>query len=116
MVVDVIRLVSGDDKPLVVLTLTDDISNTPYDLSPVSTTVFVRFRQAGTTDTLSTIQCTKLTTGADGKVQFNFVGGVLDVPPGMYEGEVVIDESGGRQTVYDLLRFRVRQNFTDPIE
>jgi len=114
MAVDVIRLVSGDDKPVVILTLTDDISGSPYDLTPVNTTVSVKFRAAGTQTTLSVIACSKVGTGADGRVQFTFAGGVLDVPPGMYEGEVVIDENGLLQTVYDLLRFRVRENFAAP--
>ena len=47
----------------------------------------------------------------DGKVQFNFANGVLDVDPGEYEGEIVVDQNGSLQTVYDVLRFRVRSNF-----
>ena len=111
MSLDVVRLVSGDDKPVVVLTLKDDISGQPYDLTPVDTEVFVQFRAAGSTDTPTTITCQKLGSGSDGRVEFNFTGGVLDVPPGMYEGEIVIKEAGFTQRVYDTLRFRVRENF-----
>lgn len=115
MAIDVIRLVSGDDRPVVLLTLTDEITGVPYNLLPASTTVSVRFRTAGSQITLSTITCAKVSGGTTGQVQFSFVGGVLNVPPGMYEGEVVINEGGFVQTVYDILRFRVRERFRLPV-
>lgn len=111
MAVDVIRLVKGDERPVIVLTLTDDITNSPIDLSLSTTTVQVKFRKAGTTTLLSTMNCSKLSGGTTGQVQFNFSGGVLDVDPGMYEGEIVISFNGDIQTVYDTLRFTVRENF-----
>jgi len=111
MATDVIRLVEGDEKPLIVLTLTDDITGTPIDLSAATTTVSVKFRKAGTTTLLSTISCTKLSGGTTGQVQFGFSGGVLDVDAGAYEGEVVVDYNGAVQTVYETLRFTVRANF-----
>ena len=111
MATDVIRLVEGDEKPLIVLTLTDDITGTPIDLSSASTTVSVKFRKAATTTLLSTISCTKLSGGTTGQVQFGFSGGVLDVDAGAYEGEVVLDYNGAVQTVYETLRFTVRANF-----
>jgi hypothetical protein len=111
MATDVIRLVEGDEKPLIVLTLTDDITGTPIDLSAATTTVSVKFRKAGTTALLSTIPCTKLSSGTTGQVQFGFSGGVLDVDAGAYEGEVVVDYNGTVQTVYETLRFTVRANF-----
>ena len=111
MAADVIRLVKGDERPVIVLTLTDDVTRSPIDLSLSTTTVAIKFREAGTTTLLSTINCTKLSGGTAGQVQFDFLGGVLDVDPGMYEGEIVIDFSGQVQTVYDTLRFTVRENF-----
>ena len=111
---DAIRLVQGDAKPVVIISLTDDVSGGPLDISSAATTVRVRFRKSGTTTLLSTINCTKVTDGTDGRVQFDFAGGVLDnVDPGQYEGEIVVDTSGaGTQTVYELLQFRVRENLT----
>jgi hypothetical protein len=111
MAVDVIRLVKGDERPVIVLTLTDDVTNSPIDLSLSTTTIQVKFRKAGTTTLLSTMNCSKLSGGTTGQVQFNFSGGVLDVDPGMYEGEIVISFNGDIQTVYDTLRFTVRENF-----
>lgn len=111
MAVDVIRLVKGDEKPVIVLTLTDDITGTPIDLSLGTTTVSVKFRAAGTTTLLSTISCTKLSGGTTGQVQFDFQNNVLNVDPGMYEGEIVVNYNGQLQTVFDTLRFTVRANF-----
>lgn len=109
---DVIRLVQGDSKPIIILTLTDDNTGLPIDLSASATEVNVKFRASGSTALLSTIPCTKTNGGADGKVQFDFTGGVLDVDPGMYEGEIEITFGpAGTQTVYDTLRFRLRQQF-----
>jgi hypothetical protein len=111
MAVDVIRLVEGDERPVIVLTLTDDNTGSPIDLSLSTTVVTIKFREAGTTTLLSTISTSKLSGGATGQVQFDFTGGVLNVDPGMYEGEIVINFNGQVQTVYDTLRFTVRENF-----
>ena len=108
---DIIRLVKGDELPNIIITLTDDVANTALNVSAGTTTVKVKFKAVGGTSTLSTITCTNLTDGSDGKVQFNFANNVLDVDPGEYEGEVVVDFNGSIQTVYDVLRFRVRSNF-----
>lgn len=111
MSTNVIRLVRGDSKPFIILTLTDDITGSPINLSSPSTFVTVKFRQAGTTNVLSTINTTKISGGTTGQVQFDFSGGVLDVAPGAYEGEVQISLDDEIQTVYDVIRFRVRENF-----
>tara|TARA_X000001382_G_scaffold65365_1_gene45313 strand:- start:491 stop:826 length:336 start_codon:yes stop_codon:yes gene_type:complete len=105
---ETIKVVKGDELPQIVLTLTDDTANSPLDLSLGTTSVSIKFRKRGTTTTLSTITTTKSTNGSDGKVTFNFAGGVLDVDPGEYEGEIIINYSGSVQTVYDILKFRVR--------
>ena len=108
---DVIRLVSGDERPVIVLTLTDDVTGVPIDLSAITTSVIVKFRKAGTTTLLSTIACAKVGSGTTGQVQFYFYNGELDVDPGMYEGEVQINFNGDIQTVFETLRFTVRDNF-----
>ena len=111
MAADVIRLVEGDEKPVIVVTLTDDLTGSPIDLSLGTTVVTIKFRESGTTTLLSTIATSKLSGGTTGQVQFNFTGGVLNVDPGMYEGEIVINFNGEVQTVYDTLRFTVRESF-----
>lgn len=107
---EVIKVVQGDTKPNITLTLTDESTNTAFNLSDPTTTVRVKFRAAGSTTLLSTITCTK-TDAANGKVQFDFSGGVLNVDPGRYEGEIEIDLDGETHTVYELLKFRVREDF-----
>jgi hypothetical protein len=104
----VIRLVTGDNRPYVKLTL-KDVDGSPINLD--STTVRIYFRAVGTTTVLSTLTCTIIGDGSTGQAQFNFPGNTLDIPPGAYEGEIEIDFGGERQTVYDILRFRVREQF-----
>lgn len=108
---DLIKLVSGDQRPYVTLTLTDSNSGTAIDVSDATTTVRVYFRAAGTTTVLSTLTCTKPNGGSDGVVRFYFVGTTLNVPAGRYEGEVEIDFNGEKQTLYDVLKFAVRSQF-----
>jgi hypothetical protein len=109
---DVIRLVSGDAKPVIVLTLSDDATGDPIDLSPASVSVAVRFRKKDSDTLLATINASNVGSGTDGKVQFDFSGGVLDgATAGAYEGEVVVTTSGvGTQTVFETLSFRVRDS------
>jgi hypothetical protein len=105
---DKIKLVQGDNRPYIKLTLRD-ADGAPMNLA--SATVKVYFRAVGTTTILSTLNCTLIGDGSTGQVQFNFPGSALDVPPGSYEGEVEVNFSGEIQTVYDTLRFQVRQQF-----
>ena len=108
---DTIKLVSGDNYPLIQLTLTDDSTGDPMDLSPATTTVTVKFRAQGSTTLLSTLACTKVAGGSTGIVTFYFPTTELDVAAGMYEGEIVVDQNSLIQTVYDTLRFKVRADF-----
>ena len=105
---DVIRLVKGNSKPDIIVTLTDDNTGSAIDLSAGTTSVTIKFRKQNTTTVLSTINTSKVGGGTTGQIQFDFAGGVLNVDAGMYEGEVNIDFNGSIQTVYDLIKFRVR--------
>jgi hypothetical protein len=110
MMADVIKVVQGDTKPLISLTLTDDATGDPFDLSAATTTVSINFRAAGSTATPQVISCAK-TDAVNGKVQFDFSGDILNVDPGLYEGEIVVSLDGATHTVYDVLKFRVRADF-----
>ena len=58
----------------------------------------------------STMTCT-LTNAASGEVATNFPAGTLDTA-GVFEGELEITFSdGGVQTVYDLIKIKVRSDF-----
>jgi hypothetical protein len=103
-----IKLVQGDNLPIIRLTL-KNADGTPLDVS--GATVKVYFRAADSDTVLSTLICIPVTNGSDGVVQFNFTGNTLQVDPGLYEGEVEVDFGGLKQTVYDVLKFNVRQQF-----
>ena len=103
-----IKLVQGDNLPYVKLTLTDQGTGAPINLSDGSVAVRVLFRAAGSDTVLSTITCEKVNGGSTGIVRFNFANDELDVDPGMYEGEIELDFDGQTQTVYDVLKFGVR--------
>jgi hypothetical protein len=105
---DKIKLVQGDNRPYIKLTLKDADGNI---INLENTTVRVYFRATGSDTVLSTITCNMINGGRDGQVSFNFIGGVLNVEPGSYEGEIEIDFGGELQTVYDVLKFQVRQQF-----
>lgn len=103
-----IKLVQGDNLPYIRLTL-KHATGLAIDVS--SATVLMYFRAKGTTTILSTITCTKPNGGSDGVVIFNFSGTALNVAPGYYEGEIELNYSGTKQTVYDTLQFQVRAQF-----
>lgn len=105
-----IRLVRGDTGPQIRLTLTDDITGLPLDLT--GATVTLHFREAGAPTALFSRQVyvnpQTATTGV-AIVQWN--EGDLDRTEGDYEGEVeVVYSSGLRQTVYELLKFKLRED------
>lgn len=112
-----IKLVQGDNRPYIKLTLTDSATAERVDVSDEGIIVRVRFRAAGGTSVLSTFTCEKVledggaVAGDTGVVRFNFPDGALDVDPGFYEGEVEVDFDGQVQTVYDVLKFNVRSQF-----
>tara|TARA_R100001530_G_scaffold88718_1_gene61787 strand:+ start:189 stop:527 length:339 start_codon:yes stop_codon:yes gene_type:complete len=109
---DVIRLVKGDEKPLITVTLTDDSNSSAMDLSAGTTSISLKFRAKGSTTTLATITCTKVGDGTAGQIQFDFTGGALtSASAGAYEGEIIVNFNGSIHTVYDLLQFRVRDSF-----
>lgn len=105
-----IKLVSGDNRPYVRVTIKDENDST-VDLSDMDTTVVVYFRKAGAADVLATLACTKIDNGTGGVVAFNFPGSTLDVDPGQYEGEVEVSFGGEKQTIYQPLKFLVRSQF-----
>ena len=122
-----IKLVQGDTKPVIVLSLTDETSGSPIGLN--STTVRMYFRAAGETTILATLTGALLagkvladgtvdateayaTPGAGGRVQFFWGATDLIQPAGDYEGEIEITYAdNSKQTAYDLLKFKLREDF-----
>jgi hypothetical protein len=105
-----IKLVQGDTRPFIRLTLSDRDGN-PINLSDADTVVRVYFREYETTTVLATLTCFKPNGGADGLVVFSFPAGTLDLPAGLYEGEVEISFGSEKQTIYQPLRFVLREQF-----
>lgn len=106
-----IKLVQGDNLPIVTLTLTDAQTGNAIDLSASTTTVVVKLRSATGTSILSTLACTKTNGGADGVVSFSFPSTTLSIPAGQYQGEIEMSFNGQILTVFDLLQFTVRAQF-----
>ena len=120
---DTIQLVKGDTLPELNLTLrdsntaatgkvldADDVSTwAPIDLT--GTTVRLKFKALGSTDLKSTITMSKHAPYTEGKVFMQWPSGVLDTA-GTFTGEVEVTySSGGIQTVFDQLKFKVRGDY-----
>lgn len=104
-----IKLVKGDTLPQVLVTLTDEVTGLPVNVTGAS--AVMRFRALGTTTLIDTIVGTVL-NGANGEVVFAWGPTTLNVAAGDYEGEVEVTFSNGsRQSVYELLKFKVREDF-----
>lgn len=124
-----IKLVQGDSRPQLRFSVTDPNTGLPIDFSNVSTTVRFKFRAAGDTATKETLVCTKLvgrvlesgaidttppydTAGAGGRVALNWGPTSLDTA-GDFEGELEVTfDDGTVQTVFDLVKFTVREQFS----
>ena len=121
---DTINLVAGDDKPELNFTLRDSSTaatgktldeDDPTTWAPIdltAETVRVHFRLLGSSGILDTMTCGKTTpyTGGTCYMQWNLT--TLDVAAGTYEGEIELEDSSGRkQTIFDKLKFKVRDDF-----
>jgi len=106
-----IRLVQGDTGPQVQVTLTDEASGDPIDLTGATATLHFRSEATGTT-LFSRPLVIAGATAAQGIATVVWDTTDLDQVPGDYYGEVeVVLATGLRQTVYDLLKFRLREDY-----
>jgi len=105
-----IKLVSGDTRPQIKVTLTDEHTGNIIDIT--GATCLLKFRAAGETTLIDTMTGV-VTNGIGGEVIFLFNANTLEVEAGDYEGEIEVTfpNGGGRQTVYELLKFKVREDF-----
>jgi len=106
-----IKLVQGDTRPQVRVTLTDENTGEIIDLT--GATVTLHFRAVGGTTPLFSRQGIVNPEEATlGKAVIVWQSGDLNVDAGDYEGELEVywSSTGARQTVYDLLKFRVRED------
>lgn len=108
---DKIKLVQDDTRPALVCTITDDVTSAAIDIT--GATALLKFRALGS----ATLQATvtgSITNGPNGQVTFYPASNpaMLTGDAGDYEGEIQITFSDGQiQTVYDVLKFKVRSDF-----
>lgn len=120
---ETIYLVQGDTLPQLKITVRDRnqaAAGKELDLEDQSTwalvnltgaTVRLRVREIGGSTVKSTLIGTNINP-AGGEVVFLFDAATLDTA-GTFEGEIEYTESGGGiQTVYDLIKLQVREQFT----
>jgi hypothetical protein len=106
-----IKLVQNDTRPALVCTITDDTTGTVINLAGAS--ALLKFRAVGSTDLQATVTGT-VTDGPNGVVAFYPASApaMLTGAAGEYEGEIQITFADGQiQSVYDLLKFKVRSDF-----
>lgn len=106
-----IKLVQGDTRPALVCNLTD--STTGGAVNIVGATIVLKFRATGATELQATVPGT-VTDGANGQVTFYPASApeMLQGAAGDYEGEIEVTFSDTQiQTVYDVLKFRLREDF-----
>lgn len=106
-----IRLVQGDTAPALNVTLTDTATGNAINVA--GATVRLKFRPVGS-ETVRGVLTGSVTDGAAGAVSFFWSDDptILDGDAGDYEAEIEITFGDGTiQTVYDLLKFKLRQDF-----
>ena len=106
-----IKLVQGDTRPALVCNLTDDTTGAVIVLT--GATVVLKFRELGATTLQATVPGS-VTDGPNGQVTFYPASApeMLQGEAGDYEGEIEVTFPDGQiQTVYDVLKFRLREDF-----
>ena len=92
-------------------TLDENDSTTWNPISLTGKTVKLRLRELGSTTVKATLSCS-VTNASGGICTTDFPAGTLDTA-GTFEGEVEITTTSGgaKQTVNDLIKFKVRDDF-----
>ncbi len=107
---DKIKLVQNDTRPVIVCTLTDEVTGDAITVT--GATPRLKMRAVGST-TLQATLTGVVTDGVNGVVAFYpaLTPEMLDTA-GDFEGEIEITFSdGGVQTVYEKLKFKIREDF-----
>lgn len=105
-----IQLVQGDTRPAIVCTLLDETTQNPIDLR--NSTPRLKIRPSGSKDIITTI-IGSVTNGLNGTCVFHPASAPEMLSNfGNFEGEIEITFIDSQvQSVYDILRFKVRQEF-----
>ena len=120
---ETINLVQGDTKPQLNFTLRDsktavagktldeDDSSTWAIIDITGYSIELKFRAANSSTVLFT-ESLGITSASGGTCYMIWPADSLDVPAGIYEGELQLTDGSSKvQTVYDKLKFKVREQF-----
>lgn len=104
--------VQGDTGPQLRLTFTDEDTGTVTDLTNATATLYVRKKGTSSAVVVRPLYINpELAT--QGQAIVAWQEGDLDLAPGVYEGEVEVTRASGvRETLYDVLVFNIRGDFT----
>jgi len=106
-----IKLVRNDTGPQLRLTLTDSTTGAAVDLT--GATVTLHLRAVDTTTVLVSRNATIPAPTTSGIAVIVWQTADLDLAAGEYEGEVeTVLASGLRETIFNLLQFTIREDFT----
>lgn len=106
---DVIKLVQGDSRPALAVTLTDENTGAIIDIT--GSTPRMYFRATGLTTILATL-VGSVVSGPAGTCAFAWGAALATVAEGDYEGEIEVTFADTTvQTTYRKLKFRVREDF-----
>lgn len=106
-----IKLVQGDTRPALTVTLTDASTGDPIDIT--GCTPALKFKAAGA-DVLTGTIPGLVVSGPQGICIFHWgtVPGILDAEPGVYQGEIELTfPDASVQTAFDVLKFKLRAQF-----
>ena len=106
-----IKLVQNDTRPSLVITLTDEVSGQPINIT--GCVVLLKFRLAGETVLKGTV-IGQVVDGVNGLCVFHWstVPDILNGEPGIYQGELEIQFTDGTvQSAWDILKFKLREEF-----
>ena len=108
---NIFKYVQGDTGPQIRVALTNEDNDEAVDLT--SATVTLHFREAGAESVLFSREFfINPDTAIEGIAILEWQEGDLEVEPGTYEGEIeVVRSSGIRETLYDKLKFKIREDF-----
>jgi hypothetical protein len=103
------KYVQGDTRPQLQVTLKNETTNEPIDLT--GATVTLHFKAAGETSILFSRNFT-VTNATGGVAVLQWQSGDLDQEAGAYQGEIeIVTSTGQRETIFDILKFKIREDF-----
>jgi len=105
------KYVRGDTGPQLKITVTEEDTGDPVDLTGATATL--HFRAAGEESVLfSRAMVISTQNAVVGVAVVDWAEGDLDQEAGSYEGEIEIVKANGiRETLYDKLKFKIRDDF-----